>query len=204
MIATIFLSVLILALFMGNAFLSLTDPKRLKAMAKQQEINGVETGLESRQYVQEELPIVQETMRPVQEAVQQKYDFSETGEITGTGQRALVVRSKYAGSLPVVKPMPLEEATQIERVEYLNKRITRLEQLLLKLNENGSISQKINTADFNQKLNSLSEFKQNTRLEMAALKQRLDKIKPVEKKSKPNISEISDKKLRDLVFRASN
>jgi len=206
MIATIFLSVLILALFLGNAFLSLTDPKRLKIATKQREINGTdttnntetingsETVLESGQYAQEE----------VQETVQQKYDFQEMGKIKDTGSRTLVAKSKYDGNNTLVKSIPLEESSQVERVDYLNRRIVRLEQLSLKLNGNGSIAQKINTTEFTQKLNSLGEFKQNTKLEIAALKQRLDKIQPVEKKKTQNIPEISDKKLRDLVFRASN
>ncbi len=206
MVVTIFLSVLILALFLGNAFLSLTDPKRLKAAAKHRKINridtrnstetinGIEAGLESKQYVQEE----------DQETVQQKYDFQETDEIQDNERRTLVAKSKYDGNASLAKPIPLEESSQIERVDYLNRRIARLEQLLLKLNGNGSIAQKINTTELTQKLDSFGEFKQNTKLEIAALKQRLDKIQPVEKKKTQNIPEISDKKLRDLVFRASN
>ncbi len=191
MIATIFLSVLILALFLGNAFLSLTDPKRLKVAAKQQENNIPQNDfdLESQQ---------------VHETVQQKYDFQEAEEIQGNESRTLVAKSKYEGNEFNAKPIPLEESSQIERVDYLNRRIARLEQLLLKLNGNGVIAQKINTTELNQKLENLGEFKQNTKLEIAALKQRLDKIQPLEKKKKQNIPEISDKKLRDLVFRASN
>ncbi len=206
MVVTIFLSVLILALFLGNAFLSLTDPKRLKAAAKQREINGTdttnsietingsETVLESQQYAQEE----------VRETVQQKYNFQETEEIQNNESKILVAKSKYDGNTSLTKSIPLEESSQVERVDYLNRRIARLEQLLLKLNGNGSIAQKINTTELTQKLDSLGEFKQNTTLEIAALKQRLDKIQPVEKKKKQNIPKISDKKLRDLVFRASN
>ena len=206
MIATIFLSVLILALFLGNAFLSLTDPKRLRVAAKKREINGIaktncteaingsETILENQQYAKEE----------VQETVQQKYNFQKTDEIKDDKIRTLVAKSKYERNNTLAKSIPLEESSQIERVDYLNRRIARLEQLLLKINGNGSITQKISTTELTQKLNSLGEFKQNTKLEIAALKQRLDKIQPVEKKKTENIPELRDEKLRDLVFRASN
>jgi hypothetical protein len=152
MIETLFLVVLIVALAMGNAFLSLTSPKRLAKMSN------------------------------------------------GTNQR-----TQNQPLLPADESgLSFEERAERERVNYLSRRIERLEQLLLKLNKSDFLAQKINSTNLSQKLEELEEFKQNTRLEIAALKQRLDKISPEPEKKQNNVPEISDEKLREIVFRASN
>ncbi len=150
MLETLFLAVLIIALAMGNAFLSLTSPKRLAKMA-------------------------QGKNQASQEMV-----------------------------CPSEPELSFEDRAEKERIEYLGRRIERLEQLLLKLDKSDFVAQKINTTNFSQKLEELEEFKQNTRLEIAALKQRLDKIQPESKKRPKPAPNLSDEKLREIVFRASN
>lgn len=164
MLETIFLAVLVLALLLGNAFLSVIARKDSGRMP--------------------------EPEMPVQD---------------GFEDRALEQPPVLEQSFPAFKTRPsFEEDAQSERIEYLNRRIARLEQLLLKINGSKPIAEKINGSTLSQKLSDLNEFRQSTRLEIAALKQRLDKVQPVESRPKSNVPEISDEKLRDLVFRASH
>ncbi len=106
-----------------------------------------------------------------------------------------------AGTVP--NQASFEQRLGFEKRALLNKRVDRLEQILLKLSSSNVLAQKLDATTFSKKMDGYSKFKETTRLEIAALKQRLDKVQPVSKKAKKNI-EISDKKLRDLVFRASN
>ncbi len=154
MSATLFLAVLIVALFLGNVFLSLTDPKRLKRAA------GAEPALEQ-----------SFELRPEEMAL--------------------------------AEPVSFEGNAAKEKMDYLNKRVDRLEQLLLKIDNSKFIAQKLNATNLYQKLNGLDEFKQNTRLEIAALKQRIDKVQPAPKAKKVKVPEISDENLKEIVFRAS-
>ena len=175
MLETVFLAVLVLALLLGNAFLSITGPKRPKLVPEEEMLR--QDALASQAVA---LPLV-------------------------SGQRAierLVVAQPAEQNVPAFETRPsFEEDAERERIEYLTRRIARLEQLLLKINNPRFVAEKVNLEGFYHKLKDMDSFKQNTRLEIAALKQRLDKIQPVE--SKPKL-EISDEKLRDLVFRASH
>jgi len=163
MVATTFLTVLILALALGNVFLSVASPQRLQKLAK-------------------ESPKRQK----------QGLDSSQTSL-----QNSLSQESES-------QAMSFEEQAEKEKIGYLYKRIDRLEQLLLKLDSSKFVAQKINGTNLGQRLQEFDEFKQNTKLEIAALKQRFDKMQPVKKSNEKKASEISDEKLRDLVFRASN
>ena len=181
MSTTVFLSVLILALAFGNAFLSLVDPKRLRLLSAKGMGSGamqagpeIGLGLENGPGLKRNLGI-------------------ENGAVQG----------KLPVSFGSGNALSFEERANRERMMYLNKRIERLEQLLLKINDSKFVAQKINGSNLFKKLKELEGFKQDTKLEIAALKQRLDKVQPRKKLKKPG-PEISDEKLRDLVFRASN
>jgi hypothetical protein len=163
MVVTTFLSVLILALFLGNVFLSLASPKRLRKQ--------FQAGLEGLPPEQLEARLVQEPSRAVVAAGPKQVSF--------------------------------EQRLGLEKFAHLNKRMDRLEQILLKLGSSKVLAKKLDATTLSRKMDDYGKFKETTRLEIAALKQRLDKVQPAPKKSKKNIG-ISDEKLRDLVFRASN
>ena len=96
-----------------------------------------------------------------------------------------------------------ELAAEKERSQMLKKRIDRLEAILLKINGSNFLGKKIDGTVLGQKLQNLSEFKDTTKLEIAALKQDLARVKLQagikEKPKKPDYP-ISDKKLHSLVF----
>ncbi len=176
MLVTTFLAVLILALAIGNAFLSLTDPKRLqqKMLKESNSFPQGSEGLDAQDSFNGEIPEMQ-------------------------GSQSFQKPAKKRQS----QDISFELAAERERIAHLNKRISRLEQLLLKINNPKFVAQKINGTNLGQKLSDLEQFKQNTKLEIAALRQRLDKIQPVKNKRKPRIPNIGDRKLREIVFRAS-
>ena len=180
MLETVFLGVLVLALLLGNAFLSITSPKRARRMPEGE---------------MPELDALAGRAFP-QQAVSGQSAFES---------HALAQPPVLEQSFPAFETKSsFEEDVESERIDYLNRRMARLEQLLLKINGSKPLAEKINGSTLSQKLGDLDEFRQNTRLEIAALKQRLDKVQPVERKAKGNVPEISDEKLRDLVFRASH
>lgn len=177
MIETIFLIVLIFALVLGNIFLSLTSPKRLEKMAQKANEKNLARS-------QENSSIGQSTLGNWQESQSRL-----TAEHSQTFQ---------------AKESDFAEDLEKEKANYLTKRIERLEQLLLKINNSKFIAQKLDATNLAQKLKDFDEFKQNTRLEIAALRQRLDKSHPQKEEVKQPIPDISDDKLHDLVFRVSN
>lgn len=97
-----------------------------------------------------------------------------------------------------------EEAAEKERIGLLNKRIDRLESLLLKINGTKFLGKKLNGTVLGQKLVDFNEFKDNTKLEIAALKQELARVKNQlgikERKNPGEDYPISDEKLHELVF----
>ena len=186
MLETVFLSVLIVALALGNVFLSLTDPKRLLA-ARTRQNPGNGPGFENGPGLENGL-----AQSNILDEFREAGESSQAAESRGSFGQVGEGRDSF------------EQAADRERVRHLNKRIERLEQLLLKINNSKFVAQKINGTNLYSKLRDLNQFKQDTGLEIAAMRQRLDKIQPLEKASKPKLSEISDKKLRDLVFRASH
>ena len=205
MLVTVFLSVLILALAMGNIFLSLTGTKRLEKVG--QEGNGqlvFDNG-----FVQSDVQdSFSEALPDADNGNSISFDKAENG---GAGNSLSFGQAKGKSSAPSFqqadsgagKGPSFEQAAAGEKMAYLNKRLERLEQLLLKIDNSKFLAQKLNSTSLSKKLSGLDEFKQNTRLEIAALKQRLDKVQPVKKAKKPKVQDISDKKLRELVFRSS-
>lgn len=188
MITTVFLSVLILALALGNIFLSLTSPKRLQREESQADEGEFETASVQDSFI--------DTSQKVDDVESQEVDDGESQEVEG-------VKEAEPGEIGKSRKASFEENAGMEKMDYLNKRVERLEQLLLKINNSKFVAQKINGTNLGQKLADLNEFKQNTRLEIAALKQRLDKVAPQEKKPKEKIPDISDEKLREIIFRAN-
>ena len=161
MLETVFLGVLVLALLLGNAFLSITSPKRARRMPEGE---------------MPELDALAGRAFP-QQAVSGQSAFES---------HALAQPPVLEQSFPAFETKSsFEEDVESERIDYLNRRMARLEQLLLKINGSKPIAEKINGSTLSQK-------------------QRLDKVHPVERKAKGNVPEISDEKLRDLVFRASH
>ena len=166
MLETVFLGVLIIALALGNAFLSLA-PKKKAANGFGVQGQDINNGL---------LPS-NETAFPGQ---------SSGAKLPAPSQRATA----------------FEKELEREKIAFLGKRMARLEQLLLKMNSNGFLAQKLDNSNLGQRLKSLEEFKEKTRLEVAALKQRLDNSVPAEKRQVEAIPAVSNEKLHSLVFRS--
>ena len=156
MIVTVFLSVLILALAMGNAFLSVTSPSKIVPKAKQD-----------------------------------------------TGKQGFVA----AGKLRKGQGSPgFESEADAERMRMLHKRIDRLESLLLRINNTNFVAQKLNGTNLVQKLNGFEEFKQNTKLEIEALKQQLSAVKKdsgIKAKPREEIPDVPESQLHDLIFHSA-
>jgi uncharacterized small protein (DUF1192 family) len=96
-----------------------------------------------------------------------------------------------------------EEAVEKERIQLLGKRIDRLEGLLLRINGSHFLGKKLNGTVLGQKLNDFTQFKDNTKLEIAALKQEVARLKGalgMHKEPKQDDYQISDEKLHELVF----
>lgn len=163
MLTTVFLGVLIIALALGNAFLSLA-PKRKAGNA----------------------------LIPREGAQSSEY-FPSNAAFQFQGTKLPKASGRVAA---------FEKELEREKIAYLNKRMARLEQLLLKMNSSGFIAQKLGDSDLGQRLKTLEDFRERSRLEIAALKQRLDGNVPLEKKQLEEIPEISDEKLHSLVFRS--
>jgi len=197
LLETVFLGILVLALAIGNAFLSLTDPRKLQRKVFEKNKRLIEGGLPG---------------NPVQEgfesdSVQEGFESDSAQSFEGDSVQGSVQlafgEAKPANFGKPAEANSFELHAEKERVLHLSKRISRMENLLLKLDNSKFVAQKINGTNLGQKLSDFEEFKQNTGLEIAALKQRLDKIQPVKGK-KNNVTNISDEKLRRLVFRTSN
>lgn len=179
MFETIFLTVLVIALALGNVFLSLLNPKRLERLSKAGEMQDGDSGLG-------------------QASVQDSFSESRISNEFPIGSQS-TDRSKMLDDS--TEKQDFDSNANRERIRYLGKRIDRLEQLLLKLNKSDFVAKKINSTNLGHKLSDIDKFKQKTRLEIAALKQRLDKVQPAARRSKELIPDISDKRLHELVFR---
>ncbi|MCX6799260.1 MAG: hypothetical protein NTW59_04160 [Candidatus Diapherotrites archaeon] len=100
-----------------------------------------------------------------------------------------------------------EIACEIEgedRVKMLSGRIERLENIILRLNNKQFVAKKINGTSLYQKINDLETFKQDAKLEIAALKQQLAAIMPPEaRRAKKETVEIEPEQLHRFVFRSA-
>ncbi|MBN2067909.1 MAG: hypothetical protein JW744_05565 [Candidatus Diapherotrites archaeon] len=151
MLVTVFLGVMVLALFLGNVFLSITSPKR------QQPLQDV-------RFSQEPMP-----------------------------KEANGFKNPDKG---------LQEIAERERLRMLNKRIDRLESLLLKIGSASPVAGSLESAGLPKKLKSLEEFQQNTKLEIAALKQQLREIIPEKPKQANFEPSVDDERVHNLVYHA--
>lgn len=164
MVVTAFLAVLVLAFFLGNVFLSLASPKRMRKQLEK-----------------------------------------ELGLLPDNGSGLLPARGTFQGlsENQVLEKASFEQRLSSEKLSHLNKRVDRLEQVLLKLSSSKAVAKNLRASNLSRKMDDYVKFKERTRLEIAALKQRLDKVQPSSKK-RGRGPEISDEKLRDIVFRASH
>ena len=139
MFETLFLTVLVIALGLGNVFLSLTDPKRIEKLITANK--------------EDQNPVSELGQTTVQDSFSEADNNLENG---GFAVRGKVLNGSH-------KYNSLDSEADKERIIYLGKRIDRLEQLLLKLNKSDFVAQKINSTNFGQKLSDLDAFKQKTK-----------------------------------------
>lgn len=147
MILTVFLAILVLALVLGNAFLTIASPSRLAGTAN---------------------------LRP------------------SPAER---------------KEAPDGEGSDSDRIKVLHKRIERLEGLLLRLNNKEFVAKKFNGTNICQKINDLEEFRQNARLEIAALKQQVASNGNghfARERGKKEIARIEPERLHKIVYRSAD
>ena len=147
MILTVFLAILVLALILGNAFLTIASPSRLARTAKRQP------------------------------------------------------------SLAECKAASDGEGSDSDRIKALHKRIERLEGLLLRLNNKEFVAKKFNGTNLCQKINDLEEFRQNARLEIAALKQQVASNGNGHfsgERGKKEIAQIEPERLHKIVYRSAD
>ncbi len=115
------------------------------------------------------------------------------------------MRARIAASAS--KHFPAQGRAKQENVDELNKRIERVENLLLKVNGSQFLGKKLNGTVLGRKLNDFVQFKNNTKIEIEALKEDLANTKKdlgvKEKEPKENYK-ISDEALHNLVFRGSS
>jgi len=99
----------------------------------------------------------------------------------------------------------LLKASERERQNMLNKRIDRLEKLILTINGPEFVEKKVDSTVMGKKFSDLNDFRRRARVEIAALKDEMKAVKKKlgvkEKKNPGKEYQISDKKLHDLVFR---
>ncbi|MBN1940813.1 MAG: hypothetical protein JW772_01380 [Candidatus Diapherotrites archaeon] len=89
-----------------------------------------------------------------------------------------------------------------ERISLLNRRLERIEQILLRLNGK-EYSGKVSPA-VARKIVALEDYKRNSHIEIQALKERMDSfdrhLNISSKRSSGKEVDISDERLRDMVF----
>ncbi len=115
------------------------------------------------------------------------------------GQNAPPAKNPVQGARAASDEEPFDD-----RVKMLNTRIERLENILLRLNKTQFVAQKLNGTSLYQKITDLEEFKQNTKLEIAALRQQLGTVsqQPVVR-SVAGAPPVDDERLHKLVFRSA-
>ncbi len=88
----------------------------------------------------------------------------------------------------------------------LYKRVDRIENLLLQLNNSDEVLRKLAELKISQRVSELSDFRQSAKLELASLKERLDSIeckKPERTKALHEFSESDeefDKKIHQILY----
>ena len=100
-----------------------------------------------------------------------------------------------------------EDISRNEKLNYLNKRMNRLENLLLRVNNTQFLGKKLNGTKLFQKVNDLDEFRQNAKLEIAALKQEFAKIKKSNgepEKEKKQEEDIDEEKIHRLIYHSKH
>ena len=90
----------------------------------------------------------------------------------------------------------------------VDKRVDRIENLLLKINGSEFLGKKLDSTVLGKKLNDLTRFKTNTKVEIEALKEQMAQVKNeigIKEKTNPcQDYDISDEKLHELVFKSAN
>ena len=180
MLVTIFLGILIVALVLGNIFLSIAKPKKIEE-ALLREIGGKENSMALLQQMQ------------------------NNKNIAASNQ--LLQQGKIRPAFVSAEQPDFQQMAEMERTRMLNKRVDRLESLLLKMNGAKFVSYKLNGTNLAQKLSGLEEFKQNTSLEIAALKQQLAALKgnelSEENEEETELSQADSERAHAIVYRGS-
>ena len=177
MLVTIFLGILIAALILGNIFLSIAKPKKIEE-ALLREIGS------------------KENSRALLQQMQNNKNIAASNHLLQQGK----IRPAFVSA----EQPDFRQMAEMERARMLNKRVDRLENLLLKMNGAKFVSYKLNGANLEQKLSGLEEFRQNTSLEIAALKQQLAALKgnelPEENEEEIELSAADEKRAHAIVY----
>lgn len=133
--------------------------------------------------------------------------------------RAVSVQENYSeeiiedenGDLPAGanEIMQANPALFDRRIDIINKRISRLENILLKLENGGTLERELEISTVAKRLDRLDDFRRDMKIEIEALKQHISRIQKngngikIVSESKEKDAELS-KRIHDLVFRASS
>lgn len=163
-----FLTVLIIALVIGNVLLSLTSPNKSTAVKS-----------------------------PTENV---KSSVSTNSSIYSNGNGS----SNSIGLSNSINSTPLYNSSAFDQLNQLNRRIDRVENLLLKINNSDEVAIRFAELKLTQKVNDLVEYRQNSRIEIEALKEKISAIeetflphsseKPLP--SRENFSENDDEKFQ--------
>ncbi len=180
MLVTIFLGILIVALILGNIFLSIAKPKKIEE-ALLREIGR------------------KENSRALLQQMQNNKNIAASNQLLQQGK----IRPAFVSA----EQPDFQQMAEMERTRMLNKRVDRLESLLLKINGAKFVSYKLNRTNLAQKLSGLEEFKQNTELQIAALKQQLAALKgnhlPEENEEETELSQADSERAHAIVYHRS-
>ncbi len=115
-----------------------------------------------------------------------------------------------AAESPAQKPQVFSSGQSFspsDSVSLLSRRVDRIENLLLKLNNSAEVSSKLAEMKLSQRVSELYDFRQSAKLELAGLKERLDSIeckKPESSKAVQESPSESDeefeKKIHQILY----
>ena len=84
----------------------------------------------------------------------------------------------------------------------VKNRLDRLERILLGLNTTTFVGKKLNATKLYRKLNELSDFRNDAKIQIAALRDELEQLKSgkLKKAKKKGIPKLKDKRLHELAY----
>ena len=180
---TVFLLVLIFALILGNVFLSIATPAQSSDL---QGLIGKADMLKLSNADGQNNPTLDYPENLDNLAVPDTASFSSAGGINADDNTSL--------------DLPLDLSSVSMGSEELIRRIDRIERILINFNNPSFFNKKLVDTEFYEKLEGFRDFKNDSRIQIAALKQQLEKIHPAKTKNKNTVSSTEAKRIHELAY----